>query len=464
MEREITTIKHQNLYPPSVLKWCKTNGFAFDKKKNLPQGKIMTHTMFDSCATGIGILAIPDEFRAEFNEEYANSWKEMDALYYNEVTTSGRCSKLIIDLDILLEGDVVETPQMFDPVVECIYNDLVASKSLDSQCTSKIVVLSSGKTLIKDSDPEQPQQQVKSKLGLHIIFPNIALTSEMSQQIRKYLYPLLQSRFGDHLFGCKLVEPWETIYDLAVAKDLRGRMIGSRKLKTSKLNPHLYHTKLGSPCMCPVPDNYNPMRGPKFECICYKGKLRDCGRQFLIEVVMIDGKRDEELTTQYRNNHLIATTNASIYCPEGAESVVFEEGGLINNISITDPSKKRKRPVNIDPAHEDAIRGYLNCVWKTYAESGYIIDSAGRSSIHIKFNSTRCPNAKNQHHTTSTTHITLTRKGVIHRCYSVKPDVRKFCKCSEFERISLLPPVLSHLLFEVPKPVKVAHQLYEQYG
>jgi hypothetical protein len=268
----------------------KSKGIGATSKAKLGEREL-THTCFDGLIHGHGVLSLADEFLDFVYIEYANTWSnELFPLYFNEMTSADPEAPrpFASDFDFYFEDHVgpfdlhVVFGELFTILQTCV-REVIWRGAPDDLL---LVVGSSGLTHTTKGEARL------TKLGLHLDWPELIITQPQSITIRRCLIEALVRRYHEQpTFATpdgrplKCGDHWTTILDSAplVRNPQSLRMFGSRKVER-RTKPQ---GEANKNCMCVIDmSDQRARRGMAVaNCRCFRGKLRDLGRQLELACV-----------------------------------------------------------------------------------------------------------------------------------------------------------------------------------
>ena len=285
-------------------------------KDKLPPDRTITHSLFDGILHGVGVLSVVDKcVLHQLYVIYAHQWNFGNSipLYFNELSSTNDQDPrpLCFDFDFYFPGhvpafDLTDRFSLFFITCQtCMANVVAPSMGNDLQ----LIVGSGGLThaTIKDTNEKQ------TKLGLHLVWPDLNVTRSGSLAARRALITMLIGKFGETpTIDDNLVakDRWIKILDASPlsSNPQSLRMFGSRKLERSgQVKPRVNDgafPRSKKPCMCP-PERH---RG----CMCFKGRVRDAGRQLIVAAVYTGTRLNREQLVHYENNKADLLIRASL--------------------------------------------------------------------------------------------------------------------------------------------------------
>ena len=287
---------------------------------------------------------------------------------------------------------------------------------------------------------------VKRKTGIHLLWPELYVTSEAVWDMRESVIADLAKTFGQR--GGPM-NPWRDVVDLAVYKACTGlRMMGSRKTDT-----------------CPL---CKGKRGPSPCGKCgNRGKV-DAGRPYApLFATDSEGHRDKEREDGYRANYysLLVDTKiryrgpatAGFALPLGAPT--FATSNQTKPLSLdrgghekTTPTARLIAPES--PEHE-AVQSFFRDT-KPVQYAGVVVESVKRSKdkeLLVHVTGTNCRYCQNigRNHRSNRIYFLVTTRGVVQRCHDptdVLDSEMKYGLCRDYASTAMpLPPAISSILF-----------------
>ena len=286
---------------------------------------------------------------------------------------------------------------------------------------------------------------VKRKTGIHLLWPDLYVTSESVWDMRESVIADLARTFGQR--GGPM-NPWRDVVDLAVYKACTGlRMMGSRKTDS-----------------CPM---CKGKRGPSPCGKCgNRGKV-DAGRPYApLFATDSDGRRDKDREDEYRGNYyklLIDTkirykgpATAGFALPPGAPTFATSNQTKPHTLDKSGHEKTtvaaRQLPPE-SPEHE-AVQSFFRETTSHY--SGVVVESLKRSKdkeLLVHVTGTNCRYCQNigRSHKSNRIYFIITTRGVVQRCHDptdVLDGEMKYGLCRDYASTAVpLPPSVSGVLF-----------------
>ena len=286
---------------------------------------------------------------------------------------------------------------------------------------------------------------VKRKTGIHLLWPELYVTSEAVWDMRESVIADLAKTFGQR--GGPM-NPWRDVVDLAVYKACTGlRMMGSRKTDT-----------------CPV---CKGKRGPSPCSKCgNRGKV-DAGRPYApLFATDSDGRRDKEREDLYRANYYSLLVDTKIRyrgpatlgfaLPLGAPT--FATSNQTKPLALdksghekTAPTARQLPPES--PEHE-AMQSFFRDTTSHY--STVVVESLKRTKdkeLLVHVTGTNCRYCQNvgRNHRSNRIYFVVTTRGVVQRCHDptdVLDAEMKYGLCRDYASTAIpLPPAISGTLF-----------------
>ena len=205
--------------------WFKNNGFFVKMRGNERDKRPVTHLLLDG-----GKIHIPDGTEEEFLLQYAKAIDHGVALYVVETKTP--IYKFMMDLDFA--AAVAASEKEIERVVDIVHKTVAEHfPDLDDAKRRVIVCRTDNKAISKQLPPDAERDKGKPapsvnliKTGIHLIWPEIMVHSEMALSLRGAVIFRLTEMLGQR----EGINPWSDVVDRCVYVGNGLRMVGSRKM------------------------------------------------------------------------------------------------------------------------------------------------------------------------------------------------------------------------------------------
>ena len=286
---------------------------------------------------------------------------------------------------------------------------------------------------------------IKRKTGIHLLWPEIFVTSEAVWDMRESVIADLAKTFGQR--GGPM-NPWRDVVDLAVYKACTGlRMMGSRKTDT-----------------CPLCKN---KRGPSPCGKCgTRGKV-DAGRPYApLFATDAEGKRDKDREAVYRANYYSLLLDTKIRykgsptpgfaLPPGAPTYATSNQTKPLSLDKTGHEKHTAvaRQIAPESPEHEAVQAFFRDTTSHYAN--VVVESVKRSKdkeLLVHVTGTNCRYCQNigRNHRSNRIYFQITTRGVVQRCHDatdvLDPEM-KYGLCRDYASTAMpLPPSVSNIIF-----------------
>ena len=287
---------------------------------------------------------------------------------------------------------------------------------------------------------------VKRKTGVHILWPELFVTSEQVWEIRESVIADLAKTFGPRGGPMNV---WRDVVDLAVYKACTGlRMMGSRKTDT-----------------CPL------CKGKKGAEVCTqcgnRGKI-DAGRPYApLFATDSNGRRDKTIENVYRSNYYQLLKDTKIrytgestpgFCiPAGAPT--YATSNQTKALSLNKHGREKipvvARMVPADAPEHETMQAFFRETQPAHYKD-VVVDSVKRVKdrefiVHVTGTNCRFCQNVGRNHKSNRIYFLVTPKGVVQRCHDasdVLDSDMKYGLCRDYASNALaIPPALLGILF-----------------
>jgi hypothetical protein len=368
-----------------IISWCKKRGY-YGRTGEL------SHVLLDK-----GVLCVPESSQEEFLSEYARGVVK-GGKFSCVVEYKPKVFRMFYDLDIVATKTLAETmtsgtfPEEIDEILKEICG--TTADLFDISKTEVILCISNACKKVADG----------VKVGIHLTFNNIFVTSTIALHVRGKVLEKLAER--DNPF----INKWEDIVDAAVHKGSGMRLPWASK-----------------------PTEPNRVYVPRVSFTFERGE--DVKEEQISEIQnSFASTRSLLLNVSLRTRGTL-TKLVDIIDDDSFESPSM--AGSIQHSSLAEYSEVIKEVEKVIPKEYE---GHVTGVLKT--EFVYM----------FRHSSKYCANVKRQHHS-SNTYFLLTKSGLRQCCYSRKVEFEeKSCPCAKFrgEFLDLPKKVMTELFPESP--------------
>lgn len=378
---------------PHVYRWLKEYNCVRPYKSHP-----FSHTAYDGGFVKFGPIMVGQELLTAFYNHYAKSHHLGESLYLSEFPVEDKPMRLLFDFDLYLPPRAPHYPiNAFQPIFHTIQQALKQFVFTSAPQQDFTLVIGSGgysQTTKRGDAGDRPV----TKLGLHLIWPNIFVNKGNLVPIRSIVVRELAKAFPDRIIplrihpptSTQIVNTWDSVVDEHIAKSPAARMLFSRKL---------------TPCSC---------RKEKKECTHEKSGpnskhgVIDVGRVYRLgDVVDFSGLTNHQMLNELEDDHVRLLMTMSL-------RVVGDETAIeTTNFTGDEPLPVQRGKFESLPADnpkEQEIRNYLKMVCPD--GTGDVTDvayNAKMKAYSCRTNSRRCANNRNQDHGSATSYFTVSR-------------------------------------------------------
>ena len=299
------------------------------------------------------------------------------------------------------------------------------------------------------------------KTGIHLVFPNLFVTEDQANSLALYCIQFMMTHWPQQPDAL----PWASVIDTAVYGNGKGlRMLGSRKcVRCPQCSRRVAGNALGE--------------GRCGSCNGLGYSLLGQGRPYTPVWVILGGESSPAASTErFRNSPDYALMLSTILCDETRPCAAFalpEDFVSLERRNLT--SLKRLLNNEVSPSDprvaslQTLIRSLGVPQWANITISR-VTCNEGKSEKSISFlckalyaGSRFCLN-KMQEHKSSTIYFTISRRGVLQRCFSKKPPAPGCKGCASYSSrlFPITDPAIHMLLFPMLKAVGAELDL--EYG
>lgn len=368
-----------------IISWCKKRGY-YGRTGDL------SHVLLDK-----GVLCVPDSSHEEFLTEYARGVVK-GGKFSCVVEYKPKVFRMFYDLDIVATKTLAETmtsgafPEDIDEIVKEICG--TTADLFDISKTEVTLCISNACKSVANG----------VKVGIHLTFSNIFVTSTVALHVRGKVLEKLGER--DNPF----VNKWEDIVDAAVHKGSGMRLPWASK-----------------------PTEPNRVYVPKLAYTFERGSD-------VVEEQLSETQNSFAATRSLLMNVSLRTRGTLTKLVDDIADDSFESPSVAGSIQHSSLAEYSEVIKEIEKAIPKEYEGHVTGVLKT--EFVYM----------FRHSSKYCANVERQHHS-SNTYFLVSRSGLRQCCYSRKIDFEeKSCPCAKFrgELTELPRKVMAELFPESP--------------
>lgn len=402
------------------------------EKQNPGQPIISTHYCLDG-ARG-GTFYVQDQDHSDFLDQYALSIKTGCNLYISECRTP--VFRFMSDLDIKRRGKPIEEEKILH-ICKLLQNTVLKYYNpLPDLSTFHMIILRTDEY----QEIKCENQPNLFKTGVHVVFPNLYVTSHDALSIRLGIIEDLYKKYGN----CSdEYNSWEDIVDEAVYTQNGLRMVFSRKIKK-----------------CPECSNDPEVRDLCNSCFG-EGRI-DLDRTYRPWKYFTGKGNESERAMKRLENVTTAVHSCSIRCTlnqQRTENFNIPDG--VPTIGVGDKKYTMKNGIVIEGSAQDikaqqsAIRGKQlipptderysvvqkfirtqvhNPIYKTIRVHQIFMSKNGKTYfINVKGRNERYCINKGKCHSSNRIYFQLTEVGICQKCYCRNDEVRSSGrKCKDF--------------------------------
>lgn len=423
--------------------WFKDHGFFVKMRGNERDKRLVTHLLLDG-----GKIHIPETSEEEFLVQYAKAVEFGNALYVVETKTP--IYKFMMDLDFA--ASVAVSEEEIDKVVKIVHETVAVHFPALTDSQRRVVVCRTDNKAISKQLPPDPERDKGKpapsvnliKTGIHLIWPEIFVHSEMALALRGAVIYRLTEKLGQR----DGINPWSDVVDRCVYVGNGLRMVGSRKMS-----------------ICTKCRN-NPKKREACSFCGGEGR-KDEGRVYLPTLVLQgEGANAEalarlddilELVKQTSIRTALETSTLVTYPPWTVDIPVVDQEDLYSTEG-TDGRKrgqKRRRRAeksnderrsasepakfckNILPAIDPSDRRHRAVaafIKKTFPHNPDMthLHPTRRGDYYLARSSSRFCMNKGGYHNNTNVYFYIDRNGVRQKCFCTCNVVRKFGLCAKY--------------------------------
>ncbi|AGE48940.1 DNA primase [Paramecium bursaria Chlorella virus AP110A] len=368
-----------------IISWCKKRGY-YGRTGDL------SHVLLDK-----GVLCVPDSSHEEFLSEYARGVVK-GGKFSCVVEYKPKVFRMFYDLDIVATKTLAETMTSgtFSEEIDEILKEICGTTAdlFDIGKTEVTLCVSNASKKVADG----------VKVGIHLTFSNIFVTSTVALHVRGKVLEKLEERNNP------FVNKWEDIVDAAVHKGSGMRLPWASK-----------------------PTEPNRVYVPKISYTLERGA--DVKEEQLAEI-----HHSFAATRSLLLNVSLRTRGTLTKLVDSIADDSFESPSMTGSIQHSSLAEYSEIIKEVEKAIPKEYEGRVTGVLKT--EFVYM----------FRHSSKYCANVERQHHS-SNTYFLVSRSGLRQCCYSRKVDFEeKSCPCAKFrgDLIELPRKVMTELFPETP--------------
>lgn len=377
-----------------------------------------SHLCQDGAISAMGPIFVTEDIKGEFLTKYVASWRRFPLETMYMVQQGGDVSPLVMDLDIMLQGENAKdtTPEMFTALVKVVQQ--VISRVYDGVADDRMTMLS-GWTALTYKEKEK-----KHKIGAHFHWPELFVTQQYRLALRKLVLQQVKGtadlkKVSD---GIEIANEWDDVFDYNVAKNNNIRMFGSSKIEKCSCKSAGFDRMK---CMSQGHVKGYEDKGRRYEATCvyvYKHNgVRDYGKEALYRPMPADS---EDVVCQ---KLLKLLQDVDITRPCNKDNVTKAN---FTDHDLKDATKKRpatKIPKALAEKQDEVTQAILNllamyCPLYEPIDSSITIES---SQILVQFKTQFCSN-KGGNHNGVAQYATITPDRLVVRCYCGHEEKRIF--------------------------------------
>lgn len=388
-------------------KWLCEKGYLFPAKTIGP----FTHLLMDG-----GNLKIPEDVMDEFYMRYAESVKNEENNYVVEQRTE--FFPFLVDMDII-ENEKIQ-PQKIREYITLIQQVLKEFFQEAPEKSFVVIVCERKCTFLGEQG---------TKHGIHFVFPNLIVNSEIALLIRNAVILKATTMYGMR----KATNTWSQVFDITVFKGNGLRMPGSRKMVNCETCKGYKHRN-----WCP-------------ECNG-RGK-NDVGRVYQLTMIVDGdgGMNNEELEKlQCDMESLVKKTSLRTNITElpykykipgwAQNKTVTGKREMEETVKMENQNKMRKKTENSDAkmeilsAHDVRAKLISELIQEKFPHSPIVtsVSLGYNRKYYLASSSSRYCQNKGEEHESNHVFFHVDARGIRQKCHCKCDVSRQYGKCMDF--------------------------------
>lgn len=420
----------------SLTRWFCDHGCFIKTRSNQRDTRAPTHLLLSG-----GKIHVPDADEDTFLTQYADSVARGEYVYVVEARTP--VYKFLMDLDFTTPEETGE-PEIQD-VLRVVHETVAACFPGRTAAQCRMVVCRTDNKTINKHVPGADERMKLIKTGIHLIWPEVLVDSELALRLREVVLYRLTEEFGHR----PAYNPWSDVVDRCVYAANGLRMVGSRKMT-----------------VCPACRNRPAPKKECTQCGC-RGRI-DEGRPYVpAQVLQGHGFNPEALAALQDRQHMVRELTIRTRAKAPLQPSFPEWAPAPASSPDRRPSAQRRRrsaertrksaPVPTEHEFSDGpvlaalpvadrrhrtLATFIRTYFPQRPEITHVHPTEPGDYYLARSNSRFCLN-KGSRHNHNTVYFFVDKRGVRQKCFCRCDVQRRFGRCAEYS--SAVHPISEHV-------------------